>query len=224
MEHNAIDVWLISCECTADPGSYGILSEGERKRADAFKFPEHRRRYINAHVCLRQILHRYTAVPPDALQFGCGESGKPFLENGGYACSLGFNLSHSAELAVVAVAAKPEIGVDVEWIRPVPDWEEIARGSFHPAETEWIRAATPDLRTEAFFQVWTSKEAYIKTSGQGLAHPLDSFAVVGEAPQREYVITRLELPFGYAGAIAYPPPECEIHQSWWEHDPSHIGD
>ena len=169
---------------------------------------------MQAHLSLRQILHRYTAVPPDALRFGCGEHGKPFLENDGDAFPVSFNLSHSGELAVVAVGQISEIGVDVEQIRPMPDWEAIAMGVFHPAEIEWVRAAG-DRRTEAFFHVWTAKEAYIKVSGSGLAHPLDSFAVVGMAPQREYVVTWLELPNGYAGAVAHPPPVCEIRQGWW---------
>jgi 4'-phosphopantetheinyl transferase len=222
MESDVVDVWLISCDGAGDLGAYNVLSEEERKRAQDFMFPEHRQRFVRAHVCLRQILHRYTAVPPDALRFGCGESGKPFLENGGGPFPLSFNLSHSAHLAVVAVAAVSEIGVDVEQIRPLPDWEEIARSSFHPAEMEWVGAAAADRRTEAFFQVWTAKEAYIKASGQGLARPLDSFAVVGVAPQQEYVVSRLELPPGYAGALAHPPPACGIRQRWWRdgQDPS----
>jgi 4'-phosphopantetheinyl transferase len=215
---SVVDVWLISCDDADHSGGDAILSEAERKRADGFVFPEHRRRFVQAHVGLRQILHRYTGVPPGALRFATGETGKPYLENlekpGAF--PLSFNLSHSGELALVAVGGVPEIGVDVERTRPMPDWEEIARVSFHAAETEWVRTTAADRQTEAFFQVWTAKEAYIKASGRGMAHPLDSFAVVGAAPQSEYVITRLELPQGYAGAVAHPPPECEIKLGWWK--------
>ncbi len=214
-----VDVWLISCERGGDRGASKILSEAERRRAAAFVLPEHRRRFMQAHLSLRQILHRYTAVPPDALRFGCGESGKPFLKNDGGTGPVSFNLSHSGELAVVAVGRISEIGVDVEQIRPMPDWEAIATTVFHPAETEWVRAAAADKRTEAFFHVWTAKEAYVKVCGTGLAHPLDSFAVVGVAPQREYVVTWLDLPTGYAGAVAHPPPVCELRQGWWSGGP-----
>ncbi len=53
-----------------------------------------------------------------------------------------------------------EVAVDVEQIRPMPDLEAIAMGVFHPAETECVRVAA-DRRTEAFFHVWTAKEAHI---------------------------------------------------------------
>jgi 4'-phosphopantetheinyl transferase len=209
-----INIWLIPCDGADDPGLSDILSDAERKRADAFVFPEHRRRFVHAHSSLRQILSYYTSVTPGAIQFGSGKNGKPYLENGA-APSLSFNLSHSGELAVVAVAEVSEIGVDIEQIRPMPDWRQIAKGTFHQAETEWVCAAKVDHRAEAFFEVWTAKEAYIKASGNGLSHPLDSFAVVGANPQQEYSITRLQLPEGYAGAVAYPPPTCEIKCRWW---------
>jgi 4'-phosphopantetheinyl transferase len=209
-----VDVWLISCETTNGCDAYGILQEAEKKRADAFLFPEHRRRFIQAHAALRQILHHYTGVAPGSLLFASGDSGKPCLENMG-TVRLSFNMSHSGELAAVAVSGVTEIGVDIESIRPMPDWEQIARQSFHPAELEWLRATAAHRRNEAFFEVWTAKEAYIKASGRGLSHPLDSFAVVGAAPGQDQVISRLELPKGYVGAVAHSPPECEINLRWW---------
>jgi len=211
---STINIWLISCDGGDDPGPYYILSEAERKRADAFVSAEHRRRFIQAHSSLRQILNYYTAVAPGAIRFGSGKNGKPYLENG-TASPLSFNLSHSGELAVVTVGGVSEIGVDIEQIRPIPDWEEIAKGTFHHAEKEWVRAAAVDHQAEAFFEVWTAKEAYVKASGHGLAHLLHSFAVVGAKPQREYFITWLQLPEGYACAVAYPPPRREIRWRWW---------
>jgi hypothetical protein len=63
--------------------------------------------------------------------------------------------------------------------------------------------------------VWTAKEAYVKASGHGLADMLHSVAVAGAESQREYLVTRLQLPAGYAGAVAYPPPGAEIRRRWW---------
>jgi 4'-phosphopantetheinyl transferase len=210
------DVWLISCAGADDPGCLDILSEEEHRRASSFVFAEHRRRYVQAHVCLRQILSQYMSISAGSLKFRYTESGKPSLENTGGSSPLNFNLSHSAELAVVAVTTAPEIGVDVEQIRPIPEWEDISRSTFHPDEADWVRSHPADRRNEAFFQVWTAKEAYVKASGLGLAHPLDSFSVVGSAPQQEYIVTRLDLPSGYAGAVAHPPPWRGIRQKWWQ--------
>jgi 4'-phosphopantetheinyl transferase len=209
-----IDIWLISCDDGDETGPYYSLSEAERKRADAFVAPEHRRRFIQAHSSLRQILNYHTGLDPGAIRFRSNKNGKPYLDNR-TAVPLSFNLSHSGELAVVAVGEVSEIGVDVERIRPMPDWEEIAKGIFHQAETEWVRAAVADHRAQAFFEVWTAKEAYVKASGRGLAHLVHSFAVVGAKSQREYFVTWLQLPKGYTGAVAYPPPRCEIRWRWW---------
>jgi 4'-phosphopantetheinyl transferase len=213
---DSTDVWLISCAGADDPECFGILSEEERRRASSFVFVEDRRRYIQAHVCLRQILSQYTSRSAGSLRFRSTESGKPFLEDSGGSSPLNFNLSHSAELAVVAVTTAAEIGVDVEQIRPIPEWEDISRSTFHPDEADWVRSCPSELRNEAFFQVWTAKEAYVKAMGLGLAHPLDSFSVVGSAPQQEYIVTRLALPSGYTGAVAHPPPRRGIRQMWWQ--------
>lgn len=208
-----VDVWLISCTGECDPESAGVLSPKERRRADSFVFDKHRRRFIQTHAALRQILGRYFHLPAECLRFGYGKNGKPFVEEAG--ASLCFNLSHSSDLAVVAVGAMPEIGVDVERVRPIADCMAISRNTFHPDENEWVLSQAPHLRTEAFYQVWTAKEAYVKASGLGFGQLLESFAVVGGALPQDYTITRLDVPSGYTGAVAHPPPPKEIRLSWW---------
>ena len=99
---------------------------------------------------IRLILNYHTGLDPGAIRFRSDKNSKPYLENA-TAVPLSFNLSHSGELAVVAVGEVSEIGVDVERIRPMPDWEEIAKGIFHQAETEWVRAAVADHRVKALF-------------------------------------------------------------------------
>jgi 4'-phosphopantetheinyl transferase len=88
-----------------------------------------------------------------------------------------FNVSHSDELALFAVASDREVGIDVERVRPVTDPEQIADHFFSAPERTALRAVPPDRRLEAFFDCWTRKEAYVKARGDGLAHPLDQFAV-----------------------------------------------
>lgn len=208
-----VDVWLVSCTGACAPQSQALLSPEERLRADSFVFEEHRIRFIHAHGALREILSRYTLVPPECLRFEYGEHGKPFLKDAG--SSLCFNLSHSSELAVVAVSGMSEIGVDLESVRPIAEWMEISRNTFHPAANEWILSQPAHKRMEAFFQVWTATEAFVKASGLGIAQRLDSFSVVGEALPQDCVITRLDVPSGYVGAVAHPPPSQEIHVRWW---------
>lgn len=209
----SVDVWLVACEGERDPPSQELLSPEERQRAESFVFEEHRSRFIQAHTALREILSRYTQMPAECLRFEYGKHGKPYLKGAG--TSLCFNLSHSAELALVAVGEMPEIGVDVERVRPIAEWMDISRNTFHPVEDAWILAQPAQRRMEGFFHVWTAKEAYVKASGLGVAQPLESFSVVGEALPQDYTITHLAVPSGYVGAVAHPPPSTEVCIRWW---------
>jgi 4'-phosphopantetheinyl transferase len=97
-----------------------------------------------------------------------------------------FNVAHADDLAVYALTRNRDLGVDVERIASMPDATEIAVRFFAAAEIEALRALPPRLIDQAFFVCWTRKEAYIKALGDGLAHPLDQFAVSlapGEPPR-----------------------------------------
>jgi len=76
--------------------------------------------------------------------------------------SLSFNLSHANELALIAVTRNRAIGVDIEFIRPDFASEEIAERFFSRPEVSALRALPADMQSEAFFNCWTRKEAYIK--------------------------------------------------------------
>ena len=214
---NAIDTWLIPAD-SSGPDGFDTLSAEERAQADRFVFPEHRRRFQASHVGLREILHVYTGVAPEALRFGAGAHGKPFLENMGATPPV-FNLAHSGGLALVAVGSVAEIGADIECIRPLEDWGGVAAGTFHPDETEWVKAAGGN-HMEAFFRVWTAEEACIKASGEGINDKMCSSSVIGPAAQRKYSVQWLELPCGYTGAVPYSPPERFVCQRWWRAKPA----
>jgi 4'-phosphopantetheinyl transferase len=70
-----------------------------------------------------------------------------------------------------------EVGIDAEYIRPVPDAAEIAARSFSARENAALLRLPDDQRQEAVFRCWTRKEAFIKAIGDGLAHPLAGFDV-----------------------------------------------
>jgi 4'-phosphopantetheinyl transferase len=124
---------------------------------------------------LRAVLAQQTGLPAAALVFGAGPFGKPFL-HAPAACV--FNLSHSDDVAVIAVApgasAGTEIGVDVEVLRPMRDAIALAERNFTPAEQRALRAAPPELRDLAFMRGWTRKEACLKAIGSGLSIPPDA--------------------------------------------------
>jgi len=173
-----VHIWGVSLE---QPDEYlttfrATLSEDEHARAERFKFERHQRRFIASQGYLRYILGQYLQQSPNSLEFGRTERGKPFL-NALNAKNLKFNVSHSHELAVYAIMQKQEIGIDVEYLRPIPDAEQIATRFFSPHEQNALLALPPEQRIRAFFACWTRKEAFIKAIGEGLYHPLDQFSV-----------------------------------------------
>lgn len=153
------------------------LDTGERERAARFHFEHDRNRFIVAHGALRIILSRYLNVTPVRLRFGFNAYGKPSLDDEAGASKIRFNMSHSGGLALYAVAFEREIGVDVEYMRADLAGKEIAERFFSRRETEALNTLAPEVLTEAFFNCWTRKEAYIKARGEGLSHPLHAFSV-----------------------------------------------
>src|SRR5262249_15131305 len=95
-----------------------------------------------------------------------------------------FNLAHSHELAVYAFSRDRELGIDVEWMRPLLDAAAIAHRYFSAAENAAISSLPESERLAAFFRCWTRKEAYLQALGDGLARPLGAFDVEVSARPR----------------------------------------
>lgn len=154
-----------------------MLSSDERDRAQRFRFDVHRERFIAGRGSLRAILAHYLNCKPEEIRFSYGPNGKPELCNNFYKNPLRFNVSHSNRLALYAIACSAEIGVDIEFIQPLTDIEEIAGHFFSPNENAVFHSIPASQKLAAFYNCWTRKEAFIKVSGAGLAHPLHEFDV-----------------------------------------------
>jgi 4'-phosphopantetheinyl transferase len=165
-----------------------VLSEEERARARRFRFTRHQAHYTVAHGALRMILSRYLAAPASGLRYHTNQYGKPALADG---ADLRFNLSHSDDLALVAVTRGREVGVDLERVRPDVDVLDLAASYFSAGEVNTLRSLAPELRVQSFFACWTRKEAYIKAIGKGLSQALDRFDVSVE-PESDAALLRCE--------------------------------
>jgi 4'-phosphopantetheinyl transferase len=126
---------------------------------------------------LRQLLAAVLGTAPVELQFAAGTHGKPALAGKFAASGLHFNLSHSDAFGLAGWAWQREIGVDVEAWRQMNDAAALVRRYFSQAEIAAWEAVPPAQRSEAFFNIWTRKEAYVKAVGRGLGLALDSFDV-----------------------------------------------
>jgi 4'-phosphopantetheinyl transferase len=171
----AIDVWSIDLDA-APADLADLLDDDERARASRFVFPVHSRRFAAARGHLRILLGTYLGCAPEAIGFEYGDWGKPALRSPATE-GLSFNLAHSGEQALIAVGRTEALGIDIEVMRPIADWFEIATRTFAPGETNALLSLPPHHRMDGFFACWTRKEAIIKLWGEGLSADLTSFEV-----------------------------------------------
>lgn len=167
MKSNFVDVWhghLLQPDDDID-SLLVRLNEPERLKAGAFKSDDMRRRYIAVRAKLRGIIASYLSADPAVLQFNIAEHGKPYL-----ACrSVHFNLSHTANHWVVAVANFPDIGIDIEQIKPRSNLDGLAARCFSVGEFQAWKWLGVDEQAQAFYRLWVKKEAFAKAVGRGLA-------------------------------------------------------
>jgi 4'-phosphopantetheinyl transferase len=229
-----IDIWRV-CLVHGDQSDQdlcGILTQDEAARASRFHFEVDRRRYIKGRAMLRILLGRYLDTPPDEIRFQYGNHGKPEIAAPQDSRDLRFNFSDSGGLALIAVGSGSALGVDIEKVRPLPDFLDIATRFFSGREVQAILAVSQNKRQEAFFACWTRKEAYLKATGNGLLYPLSDFSVSvdpdglaelcevkGDGDIASHWFLTDVLPGeGFRGAVACEGGRCRIAQ--WIFAPS----
>lgn len=206
LEAHEVHVWAVPLVGDADRCA-ALLSPAEQEKALRYRFLDHRRRYAIAHAALRSILAGYASTDPMALKFVVGSRGKPALDG----VPLQFNLTHSAQLALVAVG-NTALGVDVEKFRHLERLRDIAQRQFSTAEFAAMQALDDGECLRAFYRCWTRKEAYVKALGLGLS-ALDVFDVdIGERARflalrdgqelSEWSLFDVSPGAGYTGAVA----------------------
>lgn len=174
-----IHIWHSSLERSASEMQVlaQFLSTDEQARAERYCFEKARHQFVVSRGLLRYILGRYLDIQPARLQFCYGNRGKPTLASGFDGNTIKFNLSHSQGMVLYALTYNSPIGIDLEYISPFPDVEQIIERFFSFKERSVFRTLPPSLKDIAFFYGWTRKEAYLKAVGQGLAQPLHQIEV-----------------------------------------------
>ena len=224
-----VELWWASAGVVLPrlPELLRLLDADERRRAERFRVDEGRQRFVAAHAMLRCLLSERVGVSPHLLEIAAGPRGKPALTGAG-AAAPHFNLAHSGDLAVVALANR-ELGVDVEALRPFPRAERFAARFFAPSEQRWLQSRPEAERDRCLLAVWTFKEAYLKAVGSGIAMPLAAvevdpewpalLRVAGAAPATgEWTLldARLPVPAVCAAAIRGTGWRLEVREFDWQ--------
>ncbi len=137
------------------------LPEERVIKAEKLKLKKAKMLSVGASLMLGECLKRKN------LSFGSAllcedENKKPYIKN----FDIHFSLSHSDSLAICAVS-DTEIGIDAEkksFFNP-----SIIERFFAENEKEEFSKYSDIEKSDAFFRMWTIKEAYAKMTGKGLA-------------------------------------------------------
>jgi 4'-phosphopantetheinyl transferase len=197
------------------------LSAAERAHAASFRFQHLTRRYFWGRACLRALLGEQLGKPPQILSLAASAEGRPYLEG---VAGFDFNVSHAADLALIAIRHGPgRVGVDIEAVDPaagVPSDHQRGLEALvcTPREQSELPAGGAP-RAEAFFRLWTCKEACLKALGTGLRVDPRQFDIditeitqprlrASPSPHR-FTIAAFRPKIGFAGALALWVPRKE---------------
>ena len=172
---------------------YCAVEEGRRVYADSHRKEDDRRRSLGAGLLLRYARHVYKVASPIKIT----PTGKPAFVSG-----PAFSLSHSGNFVMLAVGGQ-RVGADLEKIEPRPVLA-LAERFFAPEEAKLLKESNDPA--DAFFALWTQKEAVIKADGGGFRHSIRSFSVVrgnSSLDGRLYTVDAVDAPQGYRAALAY---------------------
>lgn len=178
-----VHIWTAPLDTAIE---YDNLTEDERARAARFKMERIRIQFIAARTHLRTILSRYLNTEPRDVRIITEISGKPCLDSC-HKCGLQFNVTHSENLALYAIATCGRVGVDIERRRSIPNAESLVERFFTQRERDLFMKLDEIERLDAFFRAWTRKEAVLKAIGRGV-QSLDECDVTFRSNEPEQVL------------------------------------
>jgi 4'-phosphopantetheinyl transferase len=225
-----VDVWKVRLDEPSRAGSEGaVLSPDEIVRASRFHFERDQIHFTRCRSALRGLLAGYLTIPATEICFEYLVSGKPQLTAEQNQRALQFNVSHSGNMALIAVGSEHRLGVDIEKIRGDVDTMLLTERFFSLRERAGLQALPDHLRVAGFFACWTRKEAFLKATGDGLSFPLADFSVtthpdldpkleeLGGNPEnrKEWFLADLSVEDGYRATVALERAHSVVETYSW---------
>lgn len=146
-----------------------LLSLERREKILKFKNTEDKKRSMLSELLMRKTAGNFCGLAPNQIKICYNPYGKPYIANLRH---FKFNISHSGNYVAIATS-KYKIGVDIERIQDID--LTIAQRCFTLSEYAYICSCKSPQN--AFYQMWTLKESYIKAIGKGLHLPLNAFEI-----------------------------------------------
>ena len=175
--------------------NWSILSRHEQIQAQAFSHSERQQHYVATHARLRIILAEALNENLQQLEIRRTEYGKPYLVD---FPDMAFNLSHSGNKLVIAIAKNHELGIDIETCKPRKNLSALVEKCFAETEQHYWQQLPDALKVSSFYQFWTRKEAFVKATGRGIALGLNQ-CVLNPENHNEF----LAVPTAYGAASAW---------------------
>lgn len=149
-----------------------FITKERQDKINRFHFDKDKIISLFAEILMRNEISKELNIPFDEIVFGHGEHGKPYLLNNR---DYHFSVSHSGN-CIAFVGSEFSIGIDIEQIS---DGNlDIAKRFFTDNEFHFIQNNKEPKN--AFYQIWTSKEAYVKMLGLGLSKGFQTFDVLSD--------------------------------------------
>lgn len=169
-----VDIWQVNLQ----------LSEAQRQRAESIlsateweKTSQRRSDLatlaIASRFYCRHLLASYTQQTPQQIDIISGAKGKPQLNSD---LNIQFNVAHKRDIALVAVSTGQILGIDIEHKRQ-RRFIDLAQRYFADDEIALMQSLALETQADAFYAIWTQKEAFIKAHGKSIFSDLRKFSV-----------------------------------------------
>ena len=199
------------------------LNKQELERCYAFAQINHQDQFICRRGLLRQLLAYYLNTLPKDVEIYYTDRQKPFTQT-----NIHFSISHSKDKFVFAFNLNQPIGIDIEWINPLVNPEDIAHSIFSTPDLDQFYQAPHQEKRTYFYKSWVIKEAVLKALGTGfyedpkniiIAHDSQTASLhLGKSSQR-LKISSLLIGDDYFCALAHQPDKTvldEYHDKHWQ--------
>lgn len=158
---------------------WSCLDQNEKAAAASLKNAARRFHYVAARGYLRRLLSETVNEAPEKLRILKHEHGKPFLAD--YP-EIAFNLSHTDDIIIIAVARECRIGIDIEICKPRANFPALVQKCFGELEANWWQSLPELEKIREFYRFWTRKEAFAKATGRGIGIGLNRCIINPEQP------------------------------------------